>query len=196
VAEALTRTRAQLSAEFLQLDALYSDLFKRCSREQLVWRPSNGGWSLAECIEHVARTNSQYLLPIKAAIAKGGPPAPGEDYLFCPGGWFSAAFLGRIGPQVTVKFKAPGKTRPLSADPQQALEDLQRGHMQICELLAASAQPDFNRIRFKNPFVPILRFTVASGLLIMSAYGRRHLQQAVRLSEMDGFPPSKAQQSA
>ena len=194
--DALTHTRAQLCADFLELDQLYSELFQQCSREQLLWRPSNGGWSIAECIEHVARANSQYLPPIKVAIAKGGQPAPAHDYLFSPGGWFSAVFLKRIGPQVTMKFKAPRKIRPLSVEPEQAFQELRRGHIEIQELLAATAQQDLNRIRFKNPFIPILHFTVATGFLIMAAHGRRHLEQAQGLKTMAGFPNTKAQQSA
>ena len=85
---ALTRTRAELAAEFLELDSLYAELFNRRSREQLVWHPSHGDWSIAECIEHVARGNTQYLPPIRVAIAKGGRPAPGESYAFRP--WWLA----------------------------------------------------------------------------------------------------------
>ncbi len=189
--ETFARTRAELAADYLQLDAAYSDLFNGCSREQLVWRPGDDSWSIAECIEHVARGNSQYLPPIKEAIAKGGPAVPAGDYLFSPGGWFSRAFLKRIGPQITVKFKAPAKIRPLSIDPEQAFQELRRGHAEIQELLAATAQLDLKRIRFQNPFIPVLRLTVATGFLIMAAHGRRHLQQAERVSKMDGFPRAK-----
>jgi DinB family protein len=196
VTSSLTRTRTQLSADFLDLDQLYSELYCRCSRDQLLWRPSNGGWSIAECIEHVARANSQYLPPIKTAIAKGEPTVSARDYLLAPGGWFSAAFLKRIGPQITVKFKAPGKIRPVSVEPEQAFQELRRGHIEIQELLSPMAQRDLNRIRFKNPFIPVLHFTVATGLLIMAAHGRRHLEQAQRLKTMDGFRSTKADRSA
>jgi hypothetical protein len=192
----LTRTRAQLCADFLDLDRAYSEVVQRCSPEQLLWRPPEGGWSIAECIEHVARVNSQYLPPMKAAIAKGKESTVDKDCLFSPGGWFSAAFLRRIGPRVTIKFKAPGKIRPVSVEPEQAFQELRRGHIEIQEMLAGTAQLDLNRIRFKNPFVPILRFTVSTGFLIMAAHGRRHLEQARRLETMVGFPNSKAQQSA
>ena len=95
-----------------------------------------------------------------------------------------------------MKFKAPGKIRPVSVEPEQAFQELRRGHIEIQELLAATAQPDLNRIRFKNPFIPVLHFTVATGLLIMAAHGRRHLEQAERLFKLSGFPRNEAQQSA
>ena len=194
--ESLNRSRKQLSADFLDLDQLYSTLCNRCSHEQLLWRPASGSWSVAECIEHVARGIAQYLAPIRQALLEGGASARDENYLFVPGGWFSRAFLKRIGPQVTVKFKAPRKIRPLSVDPERAFDDLRRGHAEIQELLPQAAQLDFNRVRFKNPFIPVLQFTVATGFLILAAHGRRHLLQAERIAQADGFPENKAQQSA
>ena len=112
-----------------------------------------------------------------------------------PGGWLSAAFLRRIGPQVTVKFKAPSKIRPQSVEPEQALQELRRGHAEIQELLASTSQFDLNRIRFRNPFLPLVRFTVATGLLVMAAHGRRHLEQAQRISDLADLPGTASQGS-
>lgn len=192
----LSRTRSQISAELTDLDELYSALFRSCSREQLLWRPAHGSWSIAECIEHVSLSVSQYLLPIKAAIARGGPPAPNDDYLFVPGGWFSSAFLKRIGPQVTLRMKAPGKLRPLSVDPDKAFQGLRTEHTAIQQVLAETSHLDLNRMRFRNPFIPVLRFTVATGFLVLAAHGRRHLLQAERVTKTNGFPVGKAQQNA
>jgi len=194
--QSLSRTSAQLSADFVDLDKLYTALFDRSSCEQRLWRPSNTGWSIGECIEHVASAISQYLAPIRQAIIEGGPPACGENDRFVPGGWFSAAFLKRIGPEVTVKFKAPRKIRPLRVDAEKSFAELRHGHEQIQQMLAETVGLDLNRIRFQNPFVPVLRFTVATGFLILAAHGRRHLLQAERVRLVDGFPQSKAQQGA
>jgi hypothetical protein len=192
----LTRTRTELCDDFTDLDQQYSALYNRCSREQILWRPANGAWSIAECIEHVALSISQYLKPIQAAVAKGGTPPAEQDYPFVAGGWFSNAFLKRIGPEVTSKFKAPGKLRPLSVDPEQVFADLRRAHQEVQLLLAETTRLDLNRIRFRNPFIPVLRFTVATGFLVMAAHGRRHLLQAERVTQADGFRQNSAQQSA
>jgi hypothetical protein len=47
---------------------------------------------------------------------------------------------------------------------------------------------DVNRIRFKNPFVPFFRFTVGTGLLVITAHDRRHLWQANQVTVARGFP--------
>lgn len=193
----LTRTRTQLCGDLSELEQLYSALYSRCSRDQLAWCPAAGAWSIAECMEHVSQSILQYLVPIRRAIVNGAPPAPTEDdYVFRPGGWFSAAFLRRIGPQVTSKFKAPRKIRPPSGDPEKSFEELRRGLLETKAILDETPHRDLNRITFRNPFIPVLRFTVATGFLILAAHGRRHLLQAERVTKADGFPQSRAQQSA
>jgi hypothetical protein len=47
---------------------------------------------------------------------------------------------------------------------------------------------DFNRIRFESPFVPVLRFTVGAGLMVIPAHDRRQLWRAERVKESSGYP--------
>jgi hypothetical protein len=42
-------------------------------------------------------------------------------------------------------------------------------------------------VRFKNPFVPLLRFTIGTGLLVINAHDRRHLWPE-RVEDAPGFP--------
>jgi hypothetical protein len=37
---------------------------------------------------------------------------------------------------------------------------------------------DLNRLRFRNPFIGLLRYSVATALLVIGAHDRRHLWQA------------------
>lgn len=188
MAQSVAKTREQLAAEFFELDQRFSRLLQDRSREQVTWRPASEAWSVAECSEHVALVNSKYIASIQAAITKSRTPKISTDRPLTTSGWFSAFFVKSIGPQVKTKMKAPRITRPSSVNPEDALKNLLGTHQQIRDLLASSSQPDLNRVRFKNPFVPLLRFTIASGILIMAAHGRRHLLQAERVCGEAGFP--------
>ncbi len=179
MAQAVTKTREQLVVEFSDLDDRYVAIVRAHTAEQLLSRPSNG-WSAAECMEHVALTNSQYLAAIKSAIVNTRESSAPQEAL-TTAGWFSAFFVKSIGPKAKVKIRARKKIRPsATADAREALQRLQETHHQIRELLCLDPQPDLNRVRFKNPFVPAFRFTVATGLLVMAAHGHRHLLQAER----------------
>ena len=188
MAQSVTKTREQLAAEFFELDGRFSKLLQDRSPEQVTWRPARGAWSVAECIEHVALTNSKYVASIKAATGNRLPSQTSADRPLTTAGWFSAFFLKVIGPQAKTKMRAPQVTRPSSVNPEEALQNLLGTHQQIRDLLASPSQPDLNRVRFKNPFVPLFRFTIASGILIMAAHGRRHLLQAESVYGEPGFP--------
>ena len=180
MAPAVARTREQLTEDLLDLNGRFSAFLETYSPEQLTQRPANGGWSATECAEHVARVNAAYLPVIKAAIADQPAAAASRDRPLTTAGWFSAFFLKSVSPQTKAKLRSPRITRPASSvAPEEAVRKLLGTHQEIREILASS-HADLNRLRFKNPFVPLIRFTVATGILIMAAHGRRHLLQAER----------------
>ena len=157
------------------------------TRQQLLWRPDAGkAWCIAECVEHVALANAAYLENIEPVVSRAAASS-GSGPLHI-GGWLSALLLKSVSPQAKKKLRAPRKIRPLHVDPGEAFERLAATHAEILALLDMRPRPDYNRVRFQNPFVPLVRFTVASAFLIMAAHGRRHLAQAERVREAPGFP--------
>jgi len=190
----VARTREDLIEDLNHLDLSYAALLQTPNSEQLNWRPGAEAWSVAQCIQHVARVNSVYLPPIKAAIAKRR--AVSAVQTLRTSGWFSAYFLKSVSPEGKAKLPAPRVVRP-SAEPsrinvEEALQTLLGTHQEIREILNTQSQPDLNRIRFRNPFIPVLRFTVGTGILIMAAHGRRHLLQAERVCRMESFPRTQS----
>ena len=55
---------AEIGSLFEQFDAIESDvraLVSGLSEAQGHWRPEPGGWSVAECLDHLATANRVYL---------------------------------------------------------------------------------------------------------------------------------------
>jgi hypothetical protein len=179
-------TREEAIAEFRKIADQFNAIAQKHSREQLLWRPDAKAWCTAECAEHVALTNAAYLRNIKSAIS-GAPGASSTNDSLRIGGWLSALLLKSVSPGAARKLKAPTKIRPLNVNPQHAFKKLAATHDEILSILSTPSEADLNRIRFQNPFVPLIRFTVASGILIMAAHGQRHLLQAKRICEQSGF---------
>ncbi len=61
------------------------------------------------------------------------------------------------------------------------MERFHEGNRAGRELITIAARHDVNRVRFTNPFLPLLRFRVGAGLLILVRHQDRHLQQAERV---------------
>ena len=70
------------------------------------------------------------------------------------------------------------------------LEQYRAGHDLVRQLLVDAAEIDANRARFPNPFIPLVRFSVSTGLFVVAAHDRRHLWQAEQVKQAPGFPTS------
>ena len=163
-----------------------AELIAGLSPLQVNWRPG-AAWSIWQCLDHLARTNRNYCQAMLEAIAhqRQGISATA---VAAPG-WLSRKFIEKMGPQAGTRFKAMKKVIPAAdGDAQVALQDFLHSHVEVRRVVASWEQMDFNRVRFRNPFVPLLRFTVATGLLIINAHDSRHLCQAERVKATSGFP--------
>jgi len=149
--------------------------------EQGTWRSDARSWSVAECLDHLAVSNRVYLRAMEepAVRARGegrqrrGPATPG-----LLGGWF----VRTLEPPVRARLKAPRTIRPRK-DPllPDALADLVASQGQVRTFLRSYAGIDLAGVRFPNPFVPGVRFSLATGLHVIAAHERRHLWQAWRV---------------
>ena len=159
------------------------------SASQANWRPDGGrSWSIVQCLSHLARMNRIYCTAINEALNAPGVPRLNAPCVISPG-WFAAKFIRSMEPPVRTKMKAPTMVRPLDeSDPLQTLDDFVSSHQPVRRVIVAAEGIDLNRLNFKNPFVPLLRWTVGTGLLLISAHDRRHLWQASRVKQALGFP--------
>ncbi|MBM3767238.1 MAG: DinB family protein [Acidobacteria bacterium] len=161
-------------AESLVIDYSFSQLTGR----------HPGGWSAAQCLEHLAKTNLLYSSAIRDALKpamhvvrsdRRGPIQPG---------WFARIFLERMEASSPSKFRAPDSVVPApEADPRAALRDFLGAQRAVVNLLNETKLLNLNGIRFKNPFAPLIRFSAGTGFLLIAAHNRRHIQQARRIAD-------------
>jgi len=167
-------------------------LIEGLSQEQINFRPDAGAaWSISQCLDHLSKVNTTYAAALISALAKA-PRQPGREPPPIRPGWPSRSFIramdapppGEHSPKPRMKFSAPPKVVPdQNKAGDVALREFIASHDSIRALLKDSQGADFNRLRFKNPFVRGLRFTVGAGILIILAHDRRHLWQARRVRE-------------
>ena len=156
------------------------------TEEQLNWQPAPGCWSIGQCLEHLCVTNECYLRPISDALREK-PRSPVEE--ITPGwlgGWFIRNFA-EPSPN-SKRAPAPGKIRPGPRTDLSVLDRFLSGNQACRDLILRARGNDVNRIRFWNPFLPGLRFTVGTGLQLIVSHERRHLLQAKRVKDSATFP--------
>lgn len=169
------------------VDALVADL----TDEQFFWQPNDGrSWSIAQCLEHLALGNGVYAAAMRGAIEDarrrglrgGGPIAPG-----C----LERQFITALEPPVKRRMRAPSKILPPSGHGRdRILRAFREAHDRLREHARAAAGLDVNRVKFRNPFIPLFRVRLGSAFRILAAHDRRHIWQAGNVTKTAGFPTS------
>jgi hypothetical protein len=171
------------------LTAAAIELAARYNLNQLTWQPGAGErWSILECLDHLAISTGIYLdaMDISIGNARPGP----EAGIFHTAGLPSTRFVNDLEPPVTRKLiRAPAKIRPRpTLHPEDILPQYLKAMERLTTAVTSSINKDLNAVRFRNPVIPLLRLTVASGFLISAAHGRRHMWQAEEVTKEPDFP--------
>jgi hypothetical protein len=183
---------ARLLSEIDAADQRAVVLAKPLSLNQLNWKPSPGEWSIGQCLDHLCVANDVYL----AAMEKGlQGRARGTAQEIAPG-WFGRWFIRTaIEPSAqSRKGRAPRKIVPHSAVDLSVLDRFLSTNTHAREFIRRATQYDVNRVRFQNPFVPIIFFTIGTGLEVLVRHQRRHLLQAERVRER-GFTNGRGRET-
>lgn len=181
-------TREQYLDSIDQIVRRAKELGNRYNLTQLTWQPAGGeAWSIYENLDHLTISVDVYLAAIEAVLP--GARSGGAADTIRASGFVAPRFLAGLEPPVQRKFRAPGKIRPRpTLNPEKILPDFLEATNRVVLLVKSSAGKDLNSVRFRNPLIPVLRFSVSSGLLIAAAHGRRHLWQAEQIPKDPGFP--------
>jgi len=182
-----------LPPELQKLEALLDaaerearDLVSGLTEERGGWRAGPDSWSVAECLDHLAIANHIYLGAMQPAAIRAqekgrprrGPPLPGFVGRF---------FVSALEPPVKAVFrmKSPRSIRPRVAPSlAEALASFVVSQDQARAFLRTNANLDLAGVPFANPFIPGVRFSLATGLHVIAAHERRHLWQAWRVRRL------------
>ena len=171
----------EIQAIMDQLDRAEEDarsLVDGLSEELASWSAGPGSWTVSECLDHLAVTNRLYIAAMTPAAdharknkrLRSRPAKPGFV-----GSWF----LRSVEPPVKAPWKTTRAIRPRTAPPlADAFAAFTASQPCVREFLLSNADLDLAIIHFPNPFIPGVRFSLATGLHIIPAHERRHLWQA------------------
>ncbi len=161
-------------------------LAKALTPQQLNWRRRPDEWSVGQCLEHLYVTNEVYLGPMSTSLKDRQPIVVQEITPGWLGRWFIRNY---IEPSSKMKrVRAPRKIRPGTQIEPSVLDRFLISNHTARQLIHRARNQDVNHIRFRNPFIPVIRFTVGTGFEILSKHQQRHLVQAERIRNSPEFP--------
>jgi len=171
----------RLNSELDAADQRATAVVHGLTPQQLNWKRSPAEWSVGQCLEHLAIANEVYLGAMSGSMEGQRHAVVAE---ITPG-WFGRLFIRVViepSPKMR-RWRAPRKIKPGPEVPPSVLNRFHASNRAIREFMQRARHYDINRIRFKNPFIGIVRFTVGTGLEILSRHERRHLLQAERIRD-------------
>jgi uncharacterized damage-inducible protein DinB len=174
----------QYDAALAEVEQLAAPL----SPEWLTWRAAEGSWSVAECLNHLAKVGITYAEKIEAAIDYGQ-----KQQMFASGpfryGWFERLFLRLMEPPPRLRVKAPRVFRP---EPRQGgtLEAYRAANRRLRELAGRAKGLDLEQIRVASPATERLKISLGIALALAVAHERRHIHQMRQILTAAGLVPS------
>lgn len=138
--------------------------------------PAGGGWSVAQCLSHLALSTNAYIPVWRTAFAASAPLLPRRDsrplrldvwgkFLY----WF-------LEPPPKIRFRTKSAfTVPSSPT---ALDDFLASQQELSRFLARSEGVAIDRIKIRSAYDSRVRYSIWSSFVTTLAHQRRHLWQA------------------
>jgi hypothetical protein len=156
------------------------------SDEQLNWKPAQESWSVAQCLDHLIKSNEEFFPELESLAA--GTRKNTLWQRISPLSGMAGAFLVNSLKKDNQKIKTNQKMTPPSDLGPDIVSEFQRHQNALVEKLKAANSADWRRVVLTSPFVKIMTYRMDTGLAAVIEHEKRHVRQAKRVIETEGFP--------
>jgi hypothetical protein len=175
-------TLEELTAELDHAESDLQALVAGLALDQLTEPPARGGWSIAECLEHL-RITTEAFLPLLGEAVDGLPSIQGGPmtYRLDPAG---AVLVWLMEPPSRMPTNTPEAFAPRRGDLVEGFADrFSASQDRLREFIEGCHGLRLTRATIVSPFNASVRYSVYAALRILAAHQRRHLWQAHRVRE-------------
>lgn len=163
--------------------------FATLSNEQLNWKPAEKSWSVAQCLDHIIKTNEQFY-PEFAELASGTRKNSFWENISPFTGW-GGRFLIKAVSEDSKKAKAPSKAIVPPSDIDPGIVDKFCDHIaEVNSKVEAVAGVDRKKTVVTSPFLAVFTYSLDDAYTVLVEHSKRHIRQAKRVMASDGFPAS------
>lgn len=161
--------------------------FGSLSDEQLNWKPAEKSWSVAQCLDHLIKTSEQFY-PEFAKLASGSRANTFWQNISPFTGW-GGRFLINAVSEDSKKAKAPSKNIVPPSDIEAGIVAKFCEHVgELNKKIATVASVDRKKTIVSSPFLAIMTYSLDDAYTVLVEHSKRHIRQAKRVMEADGFP--------
>ena len=164
--------------------------FGGLSASQLNWKPNEKQWSVGQCLNHLIVSNRTYYPQLKALGNDTKKTSFWERLPFLPKLWGNM-LLGSITPEPQRKMTSPKVFRPAQsqADPD-IVRQFKLHNQELIKYIRNTRSLNHQHTIITSPAAGFIVYSLHDAVNILANHEERHLYQARRVMEMDGFPES------
>jgi hypothetical protein len=155
------------------------------STEQLNWQSYRKEWSVGQCLNHLLKANRSYSQVIEQKLTS----APSiENQKPINYGLVGRYFINMMAPSPSFKIPAPPAIRPQTSQVDPGIIERFLKQQDDIENLGEQASAHDLSVKVSSPFFRLLRLQLGEAFVVMIQHDHRHLNQAKRVMEREGFP--------
>lgn len=155
--------------------------------EQLNWKPSEKGWSVAQCLEHIILTNREFDAEFEK-LASGTRKNSFWENVSPFSGW-AGRFLIKAVSEDSKKAKAPSdRIVPPSNIPGDIVPQFVEHIADVNKQIESCAAADRQKTVVTSPFLFVFTYKLDDAFTVLVEHTKRHIRQAKRVIEAEGFP--------
>lgn len=139
----------------------------------------NGGWSAAQCLEHLNRYGHYYIPAIQQQLAAYKGDSTAATFTST---WLGKYFTNMMNPKTgKKKYKAfKDYIPPATLDAHAVVAAFINQQEELLALIEQSRKEDLNKVRVPISIAKFIRLKLGDVLQFIIAHNERHLQQAQR----------------
>jgi hypothetical protein len=161
--------------------------FGGLSADQLNWKPGPKQWSVGEGLEHLIAGNGLYGLIAESSLS-GNPVRPFLSFIPGYSGMCGRFLINAVSPGAR-KIKTLSVFEPKqSAVPADQVERFEQSQRAAIEWMSRSEALDLEGTVVASPATSMIVYSLMDAWRLVATHSLRHLAQARRVNETDGFP--------
>ena len=162
--------------------------FGRFDARQLNWRLDPQQWSVAQCFEHLLSANRLMFAAAGQALTGAAPSTIWQRLPVLPR-VLGRALIRSQAPDSTRKYKAPATAQPSVSDvAPDVVERFVGQQREAVSMVLGLDELRASRVVMTSPFVRVIAYSVLDGWRLVVAHNHRHIGQAKRVIQAQGFP--------
>jgi len=178
---------AELSQTVADAEASFGDM----TSDQLNWKPAGKSWSVAQCLDHIIKTNHEFDSELEK-LATGTRVNSFWEQNSPFSGWAGRWLINVV---LTDSKKAKAPTNRIVPPSDIDADIISRFVSEVDEVkrkVAACEGSDADKTVVTSPFLPIMTYKLSDALTVLVEHTKRHIRQAKRVVEAEGFPRKRA----